>query len=220
MGVKILLFKIMPRQNFSKIETLPEKDLKQIQSLAKNGYSYKYIFSWLQETGFKIAEKTVQNWLKKYLESIKGESETASKALTAINKQERDTTPVPLIDNPEDLKKIRESWRVKPIDYYLDNMGTEDTDICLELTTNAVVYDLFISVSVLTKNRLDLYQQGLAKFPNEQIKSLKLIYDMYTEVTGIQNSLHFETAMRCIDKLKNEIKKMEDHGIIDTEDDY
>jgi len=29
----------MPRQNFSKIDTLPEKDLKKIQSLAKNGYS-------------------------------------------------------------------------------------------------------------------------------------------------------------------------------------
>jgi hypothetical protein len=215
----------MPRQNFSKIETLPENDLKKIQSLAKNGYSFKYIFQWLQETGFKIAEKTVQNWHKKYLESIASNSETASKALSAINKQDRDTTPDPLIDNPDDLEKIRQSWHIKPINYYLDSIGKDGEDIALEtadldleITTVAIVYDLFISVSVLTKNRLDLYQHGLAKFPNEQIKSLKLIYDMYSEVTAIQESLHFETAMRSIDKFKKRIKKMEDHELLDTDD--
>jgi hypothetical protein len=215
----------MPRQNFSKIETLPEKDLKQIQSLAKNGYSFKYIFEWIETRGFKIALKTVQIWHKKYLESIKDNSETATKALSAINKQERDTTPNPTIDDPDDLEKIRQSWHIKPIEYYLDNVGKEGDDIALEtadldleVTTVAIVYDLFVSVSVLTKNRLDLYQQGLAKFPNEQIKSLKLIYEMYSEVTAIQESLHFETAMRSIDKFKRRIKKMEDHDLLDTDD--
>jgi|688.fasta_scaffold90204_3 hypothetical protein len=215
----------MPRQNFSKIETLPEKDLKQIQSLAKNGYSFKYIFEWIETRGFKIALKTVQIWHKKYLESIKDNSETATKALSAINKQERDTTPNPTIDDPDDLEKIRQSWHIKPIEYYLDNVGKEGDDIALEtadldleVTTVAIVYDLFVSVSILTKNRLDLYQQGLAKFPNEQIKSLKLIYEMYSEVTAIQESLHFETAMRSIDKFKRRIKKMEDHDLLDTDD--
>ncbi|MEY3040522.1 MAG: hypothetical protein RJA74_42 [Pseudomonadota bacterium] len=215
----------MPRQNFSKIETLPEKDLKQIQSLAKNGYSFKYIFEWIETRGFKIALKTVQIWHKKYLESIKDNSETATKALSAINKQERDTSPNPTIDDPDDLEKIRQSWHIKPIEYYLDNVGKEGDDIALEtadldleVTTVAIVYDLFVSVSVLTKNRLDLYQQGLAKFPNEQIKSLKLIYEMYSEVTAIQESLHFETAMRSIDKFKRRIKKMEDHDLLDTDD--
>jgi hypothetical protein len=215
----------MPRQNFSKIETLPDKDLKQIQSLAKNGYSFKYIFEWIETRGFKIALKTVQLWHKKYLESIKDDSENASKALSAINKQERDTTPDPLIDNPDDLEKIRQSWHVKPIEYYLDNVGKEDDDIALEtadldleITTVAIVYDLFVSISILTKNRLDLYQQGLAKFPNEQIKSLKLIYEMYSEVTAIQESLHFETAMRSIDKFKRRIKKMEDHELFGIDD--
>jgi hypothetical protein len=215
----------MPRQNFSKIETLPEKDLKQIQSLAKNGYSFKYIFEWIETRGFKIALKTVQIWHKKYLESIKDNSETATKALSAINKQERDTTPNPTIDDPDDLEKIRQSWHIKPIEYYLDNVGKEGDDIALEtadldleVTTVAIVYDLFVSVSILTKNRLDLYQQGLAKFPNEQIKSLKLIYEMYSEVTAIQESLHFETAMRSIDKFKRRIKKMEDHELFGTDD--
>ena len=102
----------MPRQNFSKIETLPENDLKKIQSLARNGYSFKYIFSWLQETGFKIAEKTVQNWHKKYLESIASNDIKANQALKAIDKQDRDTSPNPLIDNPKDLERIRKEWDI------------------------------------------------------------------------------------------------------------
>jgi hypothetical protein len=38
---------------------------------------------------------------------------------------------------------------------------------------------------------------------------------MYSEVTAIQESLHFETAMRSIDKFKRRIKKMEDHELFD-----
>jgi hypothetical protein len=209
----------MPRQNFSKIETLPENDLKKIQSLAKNGYSFKYIFSWLQETGFKIAEKTVQNWHKKYLESIKDDSETASKALSAINKQERDTTANPLIDNPEDLERIRESWKVNTPEFYCENVNNELGDNSLELTTKVMSYDLFISASVVTKNRLNLYQKGESKFPIEQIKALKILYDIYSHVWALHINIHPETALRCIDNLNKNIKLFEDHGVIPTDDD-
>lgn len=208
----------MPRQNFSKIETLPENDLKKIQSLAKNGYSFKYIFSWLQETGFKIAEKTVQNWHKKYLESIANDDDKAKKALSAIEKQERDTTPNPLIDDPKDLEKIKESWHIKSLEYLIENMGTEAFDTSLEISTVAIVYDLFIHSSILTKNRLNLYQQGLAKYPSEQIKSLKLLYEMYSEVVAIHQNIHFSTAIRCIDSFKREINKYKEHGVLEDDE--
>ena len=166
----------MPRQNFSKIETIPENDLKKIQSLARNGYSFKYIFQWLQETGFKIAEKTVQNWHKKYLESIANNDIKAKEALSAINKKERDTTPDPLIDNPEDLERIRKEWDIKDLNSLVKNELDEGTDWDI-IASQKMITDLFFDVGSLTKNRLNLYKEGLAKFPCEQIKSMKLIYE-------------------------------------------
>jgi len=207
----------MPRQNFSKIETLPENDLKKIQSLAKNGYSYKYIFSWLQETGFKIAEKTVQNWHKKYLESIKGDSETASKALSAINKQERDTSPNPLIDNPEDIEKIRNEWSIKDLESLVKSEIDEGTDWDI-IASQKMITDLFFDIGSLTKNRLNLYKEGLAKFPCEQIKSMKLVYDMYYQIMQVADRHSAEQAIKTLDRLEKLVDNYKKYGLIKSDD--
>lgn len=183
----------MPRQNFSKIETLPEKDLKRIQSLAKNGYSFKYIFQWLQETGFKISEKTVQIWHKKYLESIANDNEKAKQALASINKHDRDTTANPLIDNPEDLEKIRNNWDIPDLEI-LDN----NPQIAIG-ASQKLAYDLFMSVGVLTKNRLNLHQKGEAKFPIEQIKALKLLYEVYAPLMGVNELVSPNAAIKSLE---------------------
>ncbi|MBD2485878.1 hypothetical protein [Planktothrix sp. FACHB-1365] len=183
----------MPRQNFSKIESLPEKDLKRIQSLAKNGYSYKYIFDWLTETGFKIAESTVKNWHKKYLESIASDDDKAKKALSAIEKQERDTTPDPLIDDKKDLEAIKKKWDVPDIN---------TLDIAPESAIGAsqkMIFDLFMSVGILTKNRLNLYQNGQAKFPSEQIKALKLLFEMYSPLMGVNELVSPNAAIKSLE---------------------
>ncbi|CAD5986251.1 hypothetical protein [Planktothrix agardhii] len=183
----------MPRQNFSKIETLPENDLKKIQSLARNGYSFKYIFSWLQETGFKIAEKTVQNWHKKYLESIASDDDKAKQALKAIDKQDRDTSPNPLIDNPKDLERIRKEWDIPDIKIL-------DTNPEMAIgASQKLAYDLFISVGILTKNRLNLHQKGEAKFPIEQIKALKLLYEIYAPLLGVNELVSPNAAIKSLE---------------------
>lgn len=207
----------MPRQNFSKIETIPENDLKKIQSLARNGYSFKYIFQWLQETGFKIAEKTVQNWHKKYLESIANNDIKAKEALSAINKKERDTTPDPLIDNPEDLERIRKEWDIKDLNSLVKNELDEGTDWDI-IASQKMITDLFFDVGSLTKNRLNLYKEGLAKFPCEQIKSMKLIYDMYYQIMQVADRNSAEQAIKTLDRLEKLVDNYKKYGLIKSDD--
>lgn len=164
----------MPRQNYSKVDSLPEQDLKQIQSLTANGYSFKYIHEWLETRGFNIAEKTVQNWHKRYLESIADTNEKAKNALSSLEKQERDTQPNPIIDDPQELENIKQSWGVNDI----NSVDIDDRSIVNDVTQK-LAFDLYISVGAICKNRLNLYEQGQAKFPSEQLKALKLIYEMY-----------------------------------------
>jgi|LakMenEpi03Aug12_release.lakeMendotaPanAssembly.Ray.scaffolds.fasta_scaffold28345_6 hypothetical protein len=194
----------MPRQNFSKMETLPEKDLKRIQSFAKNGYSYRYIHSWLEETGFKIAEKTVQIWHKKYLESIATDDNLiAKKALSSIEKQDRDVTPNPLIDDENDLEDIKKKWDVPDIN---------TLDISPETAIGAsqkMVFDLFMSVGILTKNRLNMFQNGLAKFPIEQVKALKMIFEMYSPLMGVSELVSCNSAIKSLESYGYDLSNIE-----------
>lgn len=208
----------MPRQNFSKIDSIPEQDLKQIQSLTANGYSFKYVYEWLTTRGFKIAEKTVQIWHKKYLESIASDDDKAKRALTAVEKQERDTTPDPLIDNPIELEKIRSEWEIKDLDSLVEDHKKEGSDWDI-IASEKMITDLFFDVGALTKNRLNLYKEGLAKFPIEQIKGMKLIYDMYYQIMQIDNRKSAETAMKTLKKLDSLIKNYKDFGLIESDDD-
>ncbi len=195
----------MPRQNFSKIDSLPEKDLKQIQSLTKNGYSFKYIFEWLETKGYKIAEKTVQNWHKKYLESIASDDNpTAKKALSAIEKQERDTTANPLIDNPKDLEKIA---KVYGIPKSINTLDTNPESIIG--ASQKMISDLFLSTGILCKNRLNLYQNGQAKFPIEQIKALKLLYEMFSTLLGVNELVSPNAAVKSLESYGYNVSDLE-----------
>lgn len=210
----------MPRQNFSKIDNLPDKDKKQIESLTKNGYSSKYIWEWLNTRGFKFAQKTVQNWHKKYLESIASEDQTAGKALKAIDKLERDTTANPVIDNPEDLEKIRNEWGIKDLESLVKSELDEGTDWDI-IASEKMITDLFFDVGILTKNRLNLHKEGLAKFPCEQIKSMKLIYDMYYQIMQVADRHSGEQAIKTLDRLAKLVENYKKYGLIkdDEEDD-
>lgn len=208
----------MPRQNFSKIDNLPEQDKTQIQSLAKNGYSFKYIWEWLDTRGFKLALKTVQNWHKKYLESIASEDEKADKALKAIDKLERDTTANPLIDDPKDLEKIKKEWGIKELNSLVKNELDEETDWDI-IASEKMITDLFFDVGILTKNRLNLYKKGLAKFPYEQYKTMKLIYDMYYQIMQVADRHSAEQAIRTLEKIGRLAENYKKYGLIDDSDD-
>ena len=62
-----------------------------------------------------------------------------------------------------------------------------------------MISDLFLSTGVLVKNRLNLYEQGQAKFPIEQIKALKLLYEMFSPLLGIPEYISPISAIKSLE---------------------
>lgn len=192
----------MPRQT-TKIESILEKDRLALESLARNGYSYKYLFEFLETKGYKIAETTVKNWQKKYLESIASTDEKITERLKVIDKFDRDTTPNPLIDDKKDLEAIKKKWDIPDIN---------TLDISPETAIGAsqkMIFDLFMSVGILTKNRLNLYQDGQAKFPSEQIKALKLLFEMYSPLMGVNELVSCNSAIKSLESYGYDLSNIE-----------
>jgi len=131
--------------------------------------------------------------LKKYLESISTDDNKVSERLKVIDKQERDVTPNPLIDDPKELEAIKKKWDIPDVN---------TLDIAPETAIGAsqkMIFDLFMSVGMLTKNRLNLYQDGQAKFPIEQIKALKLIYEIYAPLMGVNELVSPNAAIKSLE---------------------
>ena len=53
--------------------------------------------------------------------------------------------------------------------------------------------------SLLTKNRLNLHQKGEAKFPIEQIKALKLLYEIYAPLMGVSELVSPNAAIKSLE---------------------
>ncbi|CUR36199.1 hypothetical protein PL9214920002 [Planktothrix tepida PCC 9214] len=110
-----------------------------------------------------------------------------------MDKLERDTTANPIIDNPKDLEKIRKDWGIPNIEMLDSNPETAIG------ASQKLAYDLFISVGILCKNRLNLYQEGNAKFPIEQIKALKLLYEIYAPLMGVNELVSPNAAIKSLE---------------------
>ena len=108
-------------------------------------------------------------------------------------KIDRDTKPNPVIDNPKDLERIRNDWNIPDIE-----MLDSNPELAIG-ASQKLAYDLFISVGVLCKNRLNLYQEGNAKFPIEQIKALKLLYEIYAPLLGVNELVNPNAAIKSLE---------------------
>ena len=182
----------MPGKRY-KCDSFDSNIQDEILTLYQQGYTSTYIVKWLSDKGLKIAPKQIENWVnfkldgKKTLESEQVKSENYQEKIS------RDTTPNPIIDNPKDLEKIRNDWVIPDVKIL-------DTNPEMAIgASQRLAYDLFMSVGILTKNRLNLHQKGEAKFPIEQIKALKLLYEIYAPLMGVTELVSPNAAIKSLE---------------------
>lgn len=176
-----------------KCDSLSPEIQAELIALYQQGYSFRYLEKWLEDRGFKILQKQIQNWLNFKLEGVKKSDLEQEKSIEYQEKIDRDTTANPIIDNPKDLEKIRNDWNIPDIEM-LDN----NPELAIG-ASQKLAYDLFVSVGILCKNRLNLYQKGNAKFPLEQIKALKLIYEIYAPLLGVDELVSPNAAIKSLE---------------------
>ena len=95
--------------------------------------------------------------------------------------------------NPKDLERIRKEWDIPDFKMLDTNPQTAIG------ASQKLAYDLFMSVGILTKNRLNLHQRGEAKFPIEQIKALKLLYEIYAPLMGVSELVSPNAAIKSLE---------------------
>lgn len=187
----------MPGKKY-KCDSLDESTQREILALYQQGYGYNYIENWLKDKGFTILRKQLQNWIDYKLEGKKVVENNTEKSEAYNSKISRDTTANPVIDKPEDLEKIRKVWGLPNIDV-IDS----DPEACIG-ASQRMAYDLFTSAGILVKNRLNLYQKGEAKYPLEQIKGMKLFYEMFAPLLGLNETVSLDAAMKTIKRAEKE----------------
>lgn len=177
-----------------KCDSLSPEIQTELIALYQQGYSFRYLEKWLDDRGIKILQKQIQNWLTFKLEGVKKSNLEQEKSIEYQDKIDRDTTANPVIDNPLELEKIQKYYGIP------DNIQVMDTspeDVIG--ASQKMITDLFLSTGVLYKNRLNLFEQGLAKFPIEQVKALKLLYEMFSPLLGIPEYISPNAAIKSLE---------------------
>ncbi|MFM6213428.1 hypothetical protein [Planktothrix sp.] len=186
-----------------KCDSLSEDIQAELIALYQQGYSFRYLEKWLDDRGFKILQKQIQNWLTFKLEGVKKSDLEQEKSIEYQDKIDRDTTANPIIDDPIELEKIAKNYNIP------DNIQVMDTspeDVIG--ASQKMISDLFLSTGVLVKNRLNLYEQGQAKFPIEQVKALKLLYEMFSPLLGIPEYISPISAIKSLEYNGYDVSKL------------
>ena len=133
------------------LASIPEDIKIKVENFIAGGYTLKYVTQFLKDSGYDLDTDTLKDWYNST--TPKTAKEPAKPAKTDTDDTED------FKDDPLALETIREG------------LGSENIE-------KRLVYNLFMTLGILCQNRLNLYQQGLAKFPTEQIRSFKLLHDM------------------------------------------
>lgn len=133
------------------LASIPEDVKTKVENFIVGGYTIKYITQFLKDSGYDLDTDTLKDWYSSTT------PKTAKDPAKPVKTDTDDTEDFK--DDPLALETIREG------------LGSENIE-------KRLVYNLFMTLGILCQNRLNLYQQGLAKFPTEQIRSFKLLHDM------------------------------------------
>lgn len=192
----------MPGKKY-KCDSLSEDVQTELIALFNQGYSFRYLEKWLEDKGFKILQKQVQNWLEYRLNGIKAIDNEKAKSEDYQEKIDRDTQANPVIDDPKELEKIEKYYGIPN---NIQIMDTSPEDVIG--ASQKMIADLYLSTGVLVKNRLNLYEQGLAKFPIEQVKALKLLYEMFSPLLGIPEYISPISAIKSLEYNGYDVSKL------------
>lgn len=192
----------MPGKKY-KCDSLSPEIQTELIALYQQGYSFRYLEKWLDDKGFKILQKQIQNWLEYRLNGIKAIDNEKTKSEEYQEKIDRDTQANPVIDDPIELEKIAKNYDIPNNIQVLDTSPEQVIG-----ASQKMVSDLFLSTGVLVKNRLNLYEQGQAKFPIEQIKALKLLYEMFSPLLGIPEYISPISAIKSLEYNGYDVSKL------------
>lgn len=167
----------------------------EIDSMIMSGANWKYLESWCSDRGLVISETALRNHAKKHIKGY----------------QPPKTNEVKDAPQEKELAKFKPDPTIVDFDHYCQDIGLnpdelEDIDNNIGACQKAASLIFFKLTAIADRKLLD-YFNGKTRYPTEQIKGMKLAYEVYCKAIGLENAIDENTAIKTLESLGYQIEK-------------
>ena len=167
----------------------------EIDSMIMAGANWKYLEAWCSDRGLQISETALRNHAKAHIKGYEPPK----------------THEVKDAPQEKELAKVEVDPTIVDFDRYCADIGLDKDD--LEDVENNVsacqraTSLIFFKLTAIADRKLEDYFLGKTRYPTEQIKALKLGYEVYCKAIGIENIIDENTAIKTLESLGYRIHK-------------
>jgi hypothetical protein len=161
----------------------------EIDSMIMGGANWKYLEGWCSDRGLTISETALRNHAKGHI----------------IGYQPPKTNEVKDAPKPKEMGKVEVEPTLVNFEQYALGIGLDLTN--LDLIENNIAAAqratslIFFRLNAIADEKLKDYLRGQTRFPVEQIRSLKLAYEVYSKVLGIEKYIDENVAMQTLESM-------------------
>ena len=167
----------------------------EIDGMIMGGANWKYLESWCSDRGLVISETALRNHAKRH---IKGYEPPL-------------TNEVKNAPKPKEIGKVDLAPTLVDFEQYASSIGLDLTNLDrIENNIGAAqkaTSIIFFRLNAIADEKLKDYQLGQTRFPVEQIRALKLAYEVYSKVLGIEKYIDENTAMQTLESMGYNISR-------------
>ncbi|MGL6341895.1 MAG: hypothetical protein ACRC80_22470 [Waterburya sp.] len=167
----------------------------EIDAMIMSGANWKYLEAWCGDRGLKITETALRNHAKAH---IKGYEAPLTHEIKAAPQEKQ-------------LAKFDPDPTVVDFERYYQDIGLNQDDWS-DIENNISACQkaaslIFFKLTAIADQKLQDYSLGKTRYPTEQIKALKLGYEVYCKAIGLENIIDENTAIKTLESLGYRIQK-------------
>jgi len=154
-----------------------------------SGANWKYLEAWCCDRGLVISETALRNHAKKHIKGY-------------IAPKTNEVKDAPKL---QELAKVNVNPTLVNFDEYCQSIGL-DTKFLDSLEVNISAAQrasslIFFRLNAITDAKLRDYECGQTKFPTEQIRALKLSYEIYSKVLAVEKIVDENAAIQILEAI-------------------
>lgn len=161
----------------------------EIDGMIMAGTGWKYLELWCSDRGLVISETALRNHAKRHIKNYEAPK----------------TNEIKDAPKPQELPTIEADPTIVDFDRYCQSIGLDLKKLdCLEANIDAAQRAsslIFFRLNAIADAKLRDYEIGMTKFPVEQLRALKLSYEVYSKVLGVEKFVDENAAIATLEAI-------------------
>ena len=167
-----------------------------------SGCNFSYLAGWCKERNFKVTSQTLKRHAKAHIPEYNSTKESNLSNQTEITITEKG-------------ENNQLNPHIISFEAYCHSIGLEPNDFKdLEQNFDKIIYGsqkalslLFFKCTAIVDFKLSEHLLNQSSFPLEQIRGLRSIFEMYAKITGIENVINENSAIKTLESMGYTISK-------------